>query len=145
MSSGPETPPDSGFRANNVLNSFRKAEHVVPIPFLVQLNCSVTIVAAQSLQLGAVSDNFQLKLQHVDIFSQFFSQQLFLFCCTLPLFEVRISGIPEFKSVSSEKKPRQLDIKQHEEKAMISIMEHLEIQKEAITSATRMGNSDLIR
>ena len=47
--------------------------------------------------------------------------------------EVRISGIPEFKSVSSEKKPRQLDIIQHEEKAMIAIMEHLEIQKEAIT------------
>ena len=41
--------------------------------------------------------------------------------------EVRISGIPEFKSVSSEKKPRQLDIIQHEEKAMISIMEHLKI------------------
>ena len=53
--------------------------------------------------------------------------------------EVRISGIPEFESVSSEKKLRQLDIIQHEEKAMISIMEHLEIQKEAITSATRMG------
>ena len=52
---------------------------------------------------------------------------------------MRISGIPEFKSVSSEKKPRQLDIIQHEEKAMISIMEHLELQKEAITSATRMG------
>ena len=53
--------------------------------------------------------------------------------------EVRISGKPELKSVSSEKKPRQLDIIQHEEKAMISIMVHLEIQKEAITSATRMG------
>ena len=36
--------------------------------------------------------------------------------------EVRISGIPEFKSVSSE-----------------HLMEHLEIQKEATTSATRMG------
>ena len=53
--------------------------------------------------------------------------------------EVRISGIPEFKSVSSEKNPRQLNIIQLEEKAMISIMEHLEIQKEAITSATCMG------
>ena len=45
--------------------------------------------------------------------------------------EVRIYGIPEFKYVSSEKKPRQLGIIQHEEKGMISIMEHLEIQKEA--------------
>ena len=52
---------------------------------------------------------------------------------------MRISGRPQFKSVSSVKKPKQLDIKEHEETAMLSIMEHLEIQKEAITSATRMG------
>ena len=61
-SSGPETPPDSGIWGNNVLISFRKARHVVPTPFLVRVNCSVTIVATPSLQLGAVSDNFQFYL-----------------------------------------------------------------------------------
>ena len=58
LSLGPETPPDSGIRINNTLISFRKAGHVVPTPLLVLVNCSVTIVAAQSLQLGLVSDNF---------------------------------------------------------------------------------------
>ena len=43
---------------NNVLISSGKAGHVVPTPFLVLVDCSVTIVAAQSLQLGVVSDNF---------------------------------------------------------------------------------------
>ena len=38
----------------------RKAGHTVPTPFTVGVNGSVTIVATQSLQLGAVSDNFQL-------------------------------------------------------------------------------------
>ena len=39
--------PDSGFRRNNTLISFRKAGHVVPTPFLLHVNCSVAIVAAQ--------------------------------------------------------------------------------------------------
>ena len=61
LSRGPETPPNSGIRGNNVHISFRKAKHV-PTPFLVLVNCSVAIVAAQSLQLGAVSENFQFYL-----------------------------------------------------------------------------------
>ena len=55
-------PLDSGIRENNVLIDLRKAGHAVPTPFLVRVNCSVTIVAAQSLQLGAVFDNFQFYL-----------------------------------------------------------------------------------
>ena len=62
LSSPPETPPDSGIWGNNALISFRKAGHVVPTPFLVRVNCSVTIVAAQSLQLGEVPDNFHFYL-----------------------------------------------------------------------------------
>ena len=50
---------DSGIRRKNDLVSFRKAGHVVPTPFLVLVNCSVTIVAAQPIQLGMVSDNFK--------------------------------------------------------------------------------------
>ena len=49
--------PDSGIRRNNTLISYQKAGHLVPTPFLVLLNCSVTIVESQSLQLGVVSDN----------------------------------------------------------------------------------------
>ena len=60
FSSPPETPPVSGIRGNNALISFRKAGHAVPTPFPVRVNCSVTIVATQSLQIGAISDNFQL-------------------------------------------------------------------------------------
>ena len=41
---------------------FWKTVHTVPTPFTVCVNCSVTIVATQSLQLGTVSDNFQLYL-----------------------------------------------------------------------------------
>ena len=43
-----------------LLFSFRKAGHAVPTPFTVCVKWSVTIVATQSLQIGAVSDNFQL-------------------------------------------------------------------------------------
>ena len=49
-----ETPPNSGIRANNSLISSRKAGHVVPIPFLVLGIHVLTMVAAQSLQLGMV-------------------------------------------------------------------------------------------
>ena len=55
----PETPPDSGMRANNSLTSSRKAGHVVPIPFLNLEIRVVTIVAAQSLQLGMVCVTFE--------------------------------------------------------------------------------------
>ena len=54
----PEALPDSGTRRNNALISSRKAGDVVPTPFLVLVSCFLTIVAAQSLQLGVVADNF---------------------------------------------------------------------------------------
>ena len=73
----PDTPPDSGIRGDNVHISFKKAEHAVPTPFLVRVSCSVTIVAAQLLQLGAVSDNFQF---YLSLFSgKLFLLQLLLF------------------------------------------------------------------
>ena len=55
----PETPPDSGIRAKNSLITSRKAGHVVPIPFLNLGIRVVTIVAAQSLQLGMVCATFE--------------------------------------------------------------------------------------
>ena len=82
LSSPPETPPDSGIWGNNVLISFRKAVHVVPTPFLVRVNCSVTIVAAQSLQLGEVPDNFHFYLA-LFLRSCFYCN----YCCSVfPLF-----------------------------------------------------------
>ena len=54
MSFPPESPPDSGIRGNNVHISFSKAGHAVPTPFLVLGIRDVTIVAAQTLQLGMV-------------------------------------------------------------------------------------------
>ena len=47
----PETPPDSGIRANNALVSSRKAGHVVSIPFLILGIRVVTFVAAQLLHI----------------------------------------------------------------------------------------------
>ena len=69
MSSGPENPPDSGIRGNCTPISFRKAGHAVRTPFPSLGFYVVTIVAAQSLQLGVVLDNLQLQFLFVVVFS----------------------------------------------------------------------------
>ena len=73
---------DSGIRGNNVLIGLGKAGHAIPTPFLVRVNCSVTIVAAQSLKLGAVSDNSQFYL------SLFFRSCFHCYYCCIVFFLV---------------------------------------------------------
>ena len=84
LSLASEIPPDSGIRENSTDIFLRKAGHVVPTPFLVRVNCSVTIIAAQSLQLRAVSDNFQFYF-----ILPLFSRNCFHcnFCCSVSPFQ----------------------------------------------------------
>ena len=70
LNSSPETPPDSRLRGNNSLISSPEDWF---LPFTVSVNGLASIVATQSLQLGAVSDNSQLYLV---IFSSLFLSQL---------------------------------------------------------------------
>ena len=82
LSSPPETPPDSGIRENNDLVSFRKAGHAVPKPLLILGIRLVTIVAAQSLQLGMVVGHNYFFIVRIS--------RLTLLCLILMLFSLRI-------------------------------------------------------
>ena len=98
LSLGPETPPDSEIRGNSTPISFQKAGHAVPRPFLFLVFYVVTIVAAQSLQLGMVPDNLQLQLQSIVVFSWLFPLQLVLFCFT-------VSVCAKYKRVTCRSRP----------------------------------------
>ena len=66
-----------------LLFPFRKAGLTVPTPFTVGVNGSETIVATQSLQLGAVSNNFQL---YFSIFRRCFYRNYRCCCVSFLIF-----------------------------------------------------------
>ena len=80
-----ETPPDSGIRGNNVLSCFRKVGQAVPTPLLFLGIRFVTIVAAQSLQLGMVVGHDNLFIVRISrmtllcLILMFFSSRILLF------------------------------------------------------------------